>query len=441
MSTNGSYVNASPPCPAPMTRAALIALRNAGQLRTECHYVVTDGPVIGTAGNTSATVIELHAMAGNRLSLDCKVQTTFDPNTAWDGEYDIDLGAAGSIQRLTDLWNNTAQDADANAPTVHTQVPWHRGSNTFRDNSFDDCVLPGWATAAGDIRDNTLRETTVDLTGRSGGTSFFRRNTVTGGSFTCNTATGFQDHNQLVNAVVSHTGAGAGSFSFQNNVMLTGSVTVDPTTTAQVTLNNNVFGGTSGGYRVQVTGKTGALFTFSGNRAFNNSLAAQDILVQGSGRVQLSGCTLNATDMSFNSAGDTDLFSCEVSAGATVRGAGTTGTLTLNGVTLLGAAFTSTGSGAGGATVTGCYLNDSTVTVNSASSSLLTMSQVDTNGSTLTVSSAGAAVATVQRGRVLGSTLNTAGFSIDTFDVVGGTKTLTANQSDRLRNASFTNLI
>jgi hypothetical protein len=216
---------------------------------------------------------------------------------------------------------------------------------------------------------------------------------------------------------------------------------VDATTTAQVTMNNNVFGGTSGGYRVKVTGKTANSVIFSGNRAFNQSTGTEEFLAQGSGSITVTGGTLNATQISINGSGATQITNCNVVGGTLSKGSGVSTPLTVAASALLGTAFTPTGTGSGGATVSGCYLNASTVNVVSGSSGALTLSQVDTNGSTFTVSSSGALTPVVSRGRVLGATLDTGGFSIDIFDVVGGTATLTANQSDRVRNASTNNLI
>ncbi len=180
MSTSGGISIQNPPeCSyAPrMTRAAALALRAAGSLNPNCVIVLTDGPVIGTAGNTSVTEIELNPVSATELGMAARVHTTFD-NSAWIGTYDIDLGSVGSITRLTDAWNNTAQDSDADAPTVHTQVPWHAGGTRFRDNFFDDSVLPGWSAAKSlsAIADNKINDSSVDLTGVT--TSRFLSNVI-----------------------------------------------------------------------------------------------------------------------------------------------------------------------------------------------------------------------------------------------------------------------
>lgn len=445
MSTSGSFTPAgTPPCPAPMTRAALLALRAAAALRTECHYIITDGPVIGTAGNTSATQIELHALSSTSLGMEAKVQTTFDPDTAWAGVYDIDLGTAGSIVYLVDPWNNRAVDADANAPTVHTQFPWHAGGNSFRDNLVNDSTLAGWGpaiNAGGTITDNEIRNSAVDLTGRTGATSRFERNRLSNAVVTLSTATSFFDQNNLDSGFVSHVGTGAGSFSFQNNTMLTGQFQVDATTTAQVTANNNVIGGTAGGFRVQITGKTTNVVIFSGNRAFNTGLAAQEVLVQGAGSVTISGNTLNGPDIDVNGPGLTEFRSSSISGGTLTKGSGVTGPFTVTGCQLDDSTVTATGTGAGGSLLSDCHTDGATVTLNSASSGLLTVQRTAATGSVFTASASGTATPVNSDGRMLGTTLDTAGFQIDTFDVVGGTQTLTATQSDRVRNALGSNLI
>lgn len=176
MSTSGSFVPAVvPECPyAPrMTRAAALALRAAGGLRENCVVVLhTDTPTIGTAGNTSPTEIELNPVGPSEFGLAARVHTTFD-NTSWNGLYDIDLGTAGSITRLTDASNNTVEDKDADSPTVHGQFPWHLPPVTpgLRDNLISDVTLTNWATlAVGDVvQDNTIRGGTLDL-GAAGGT-------------------------------------------------------------------------------------------------------------------------------------------------------------------------------------------------------------------------------------------------------------------------------
>jgi hypothetical protein len=208
MSTSGAYTPpAIPECPyAPrMTRAAALALRAASGLREDCHVVITDGPTIGTAGNTSTTEIELHPTAPDAFGLEARVKTTFD-NSAWDGLYDVDLGTAGSIIQLTDSHGNTAKDVDADAPTVHTQVPWHLGGATFRDNAFEDAVLTGWDTLTRIVTNSRIENSTVNATGWAAGTITGARidtgsNITTGPTFTVN-------NSEIHQSTVTNSGTG-----------------------------------------------------------------------------------------------------------------------------------------------------------------------------------------------------------------------------------------
>lgn len=327
MSTSGSFTPAgTAPCPAPMTRAALLALRTAGSLRTECHYTVTDGPVIGTAGNTSATTIELHATSATELALEARVHTTFAAS-AWDGLYDIDAGAAGSIFQLTDDWNNFAEDEDPSAPTVHTQVPWHRGGVNFSGNRFDTAVLTGWDTAATVLTDNTIKGSTVDLTGFTGAVSAFRRNAIRDGSVirvASNQGTVLQ--NDLGAAFVSCLSGQ--QFGFLNNQMRNGHVEVDATTTGHVAVNSSVIGGDSGGYRVVITGFTGTDCLLNGNRLFGVNTLTQELLISGpADTVTLTNNSISAGDIRLNGSGDTDIEGNTIAGSNITKAAGSSGPL------------------------------------------------------------------------------------------------------------------
>lgn len=81
-------------CPAPMSRAALIALRNAGQLRTECPYIINDHVQNRLVAGTTIT---MHAVDARTLSENVSVKTTYD-NEAWRGIYDLDRGLVLELQ-------------------------------------------------------------------------------------------------------------------------------------------------------------------------------------------------------------------------------------------------------------------------------------------------------------------------------------------------------
>lgn len=530
-----------------MTYAQAVALRNAGGLQPNCVVVITDGPVIGTPGNTSVTRIELNPVGPGDIGRTARVGTSFD-NVAFDALYNIDGGVKGSINQITDHWNNQISDEDTDAPTVHTQFPYHLAGANLRDNVVNDSVLTGWdaaLAAGGRANDNSIRNSTVDLTGRTGVTSFFDQNVIESSTVAANTPTSFVRQNQITGAVVTHLGSGAGSFSYQNNAMLTGSVEIDAATTSQVTMNNNVFGGTSGGYRVAISNRTAGLVVISGNRLFNSGAAAQDLLISGpSGTVTVASNQIGAGDIRFeagagnasasitsselrsavvtkaagclapSSITNSKLSNCTVNYGAAnnastnlvqqcdirsgqlqllgpVAAPGrndfqfmdadsllvTVAATATGGVNVNGGYFNISSPGiqqnrtAGtsslsfyscdmrggtqvidnGTTDPGapvensfnrCRLTDTIVNVGSMSGRTVNtiVQQLDCTGSTLTVSGLGTNKF-LDKGRMLGATLDNAGFQIQTFDLMGTVKTLTADQSNILVNPSFDNAV
>lgn len=388
-----------------MTRAAALARRTAGTLDPNCVVVITDGPVIGTPGNTSPTEIELQPVTSTDLGRAALVHTTFD-NTAFIGNYNIDAGTAGSLNALTDHWGNSITDEDDNAPTVQTQFPYHLSGPAMRDNSISDCVLPGWSalTSATVVSDNTLQECTVNLTGNTSGS--FQRNRIQSGLVNALTAMSFINDNQLTNAVVDHQGTGAGSFSFQNNSMLTGFVAVDATTTTQVTVNNNSFGGAAGGYRLQVTGKTGFGFGLTGCRLFNTGLGAEEMFSSGPATQQVTNSQF--TGGSFRMTGTGDVFMDLGICAGMVFTNGPGGTL-IQRTTLTGAVIDHDGSGQ--LTLTASNLNGTTVATSAASTRGLTIDRTLLNTSTVTQSGTGSATVDMVSD---GSTVNQSALSFNT---------------------------
>lgn len=211
-------------CPAPMTRAALIALRNGSGLSKDCHYVITDYTRPTTVGDAQ---ILLHAVDVNVLSESVHIDTELD-NTAWRGIYDIDTNR---ILQMTDNVENIVIGED----TVDA-FPWgdalvnrnyvsestinyvsgamvrnriEAGANvtldgtSFTDNHvFGTCTVTTADTTA--VTDNEIRgEAIVNLSGAAS----FNRNTVTdaanvtmiGGASNENTFEGDVTYNQVAN--------------------------------------------------------------------------------------------------------------------------------------------------------------------------------------------------------------------------------------------------
>jgi hypothetical protein len=89
-----------------------------------------------------------------------------------------------------------------------------------------------------------------------------------------------------------------------------------------------------------------------------------------------------------------------------------------------------------------CQFRDSVVNVGDLAARTVgnatIVQQVDMIGSTLTITGLGA-TGFLDKGRLTGASLTNGGFEIDTFEMLGGTKTLTADQSNRLFSPAFDN--
>lgn len=207
MSTSGSYTPpATPECPyAPrMTRAAALALAAGGGLVENCVVVlITDTPVIGTAGNTSATEIELNPVSPTAFGQTARVFTTFAPE-AWPGVYDL---VNNTITELRDDFGNSVKDVDAGGATVHTQFPWHLGSATLRDNVIRDSTLTAWATQVGAITGNRIEDSTVNLSNKTGGAMVDSVIVGTNLAITANTSVALT-RARLYGCAVTSTGTG-----------------------------------------------------------------------------------------------------------------------------------------------------------------------------------------------------------------------------------------
>ena len=113
-------------CPEEMTRAQLIALRNAGNLSKDCHYVITNPDANGTL---LLEKVLIHAVDENTLS-GCYLKTAHD-NIAWQGFYDID---SNDVLEVTDNLENHVKE---NASII--SFPF--GIAAVNDNNVDGGTL------------------------------------------------------------------------------------------------------------------------------------------------------------------------------------------------------------------------------------------------------------------------------------------------------------
>lgn len=138
--------------PDPMTRAQLLAIRNAGNLDPQCHYIITDY----NRGTVGPATIMLHAVDGSTLSMRAEVKTTFD-TIAWAAIYDIDYSAG----RILEMWDNLANHVRSDTGDEIETFPWGNAlvtGNIFHDFDFN--------YTGGTVRDNVGTPTSrLDVSG------------------------------------------------------------------------------------------------------------------------------------------------------------------------------------------------------------------------------------------------------------------------------------
>lgn len=155
----------------------------------------TEGPTIGTAGNTSPTQILVQATSTSDVTTNVTVFTEFSYG-GWLGVYD--LVVTGKFSELRDHLGNVVIDIKQANNLIIDQFPW--GYNNVYGNTITQAdpavdgtylALTGWgvAAAAGTvIAHNTVtevgsvgsNETIVDLSGLVGTGQKFKHNQITG---------------------------------------------------------------------------------------------------------------------------------------------------------------------------------------------------------------------------------------------------------------------
>lgn len=453
MGTSGGYTPPSdPPCyTVRMTRAAAIALRNASGLSENCIVVVTDGPVIGTAGNTSATEIELHPVSASEFSTAATVNTTFGTSAnSWTCTYDIDLGTAGTLLEIRDNQGNVVRSTAADAPTVQAQFPWHLTvSGQVQNNYVEQSTLTGWGSITTTVRGNQIsRNSTVALTGNWG---IVTDNRIENGTLSLlHTAGGTRTFtgNTIRGGASFGTVAGAtGSWTVTDSDFLDGYVVQGAaTSTSTVTID---------GCRFENHGATGVdtLIDLSGTRSLNNIRCVAPGTVQ---QLTLTGAgpAVTLTDSDF--VDGRVVMATTATRGLTVSGSavrstvvtqnrtGGTGVDTISNCTLSGAVTLSGATDPGGAQT---VLTSSRV---SEGASLALTNPAGSGGVVVTgtVIDSGAVVsgsATVQLSAcrfAAGCTFTAGAFTHD-HSIVDGllTVTPTANNSGKLADAAFNNWV
>lgn len=195
-------------CPAPMTRAALRALRTSGGLNVNCHYVITNP---NAQGNLTAQKILLHAVDNSTLSMNVSILTSHD-TLAWSGVYDIDTD---DVLEVTDnLENKVISNASIlNFPfgvsIVNGNTVMNRANLIHTSGNFINNVIETDATVivvAGNVNRNTFGEQS-NTTINSGD---FLENKVENDATVISSTTGDVDNNTF--KANSNTTINAGNF-------------------------------------------------------------------------------------------------------------------------------------------------------------------------------------------------------------------------------------
>lgn len=374
MSTSGSYNPPGVPECAyepEMTHAEALARRDAGTLDPNCVVVITDGPVIGTPGNTSPTMIELNPVTPSDIGRTARIHTNFD-NVAFAGLYNIDDGPNGSINSITDHWNNQISDEDPGAPTVHTQFPYHLSGPDLRDNRVNDCTLTGWDTAinAGTIIwDNDLLESGIHLAGMAGDSQFIR-NGVRGAQITVSSPNMRFNGNDINNAPVTFASTSAAIQSFQENQAWGSPVTITGSVASAVVFNSNRL---TDGYEVTVTNKPSAPVTISGNiLTGTKNTAIAELFVSGTGVVTCNRNQILAGTLSLDNAGNSTVTDNNMTD-TSINKAGT-GAVSVSRNTLTQGTFTQGTTSTASLTMTDNTLTLATVDLTSTSSNAVQIS-------------------------------------------------------------------
>lgn len=140
-----------------MTRAALIALRDASGLSKDCDYVITDH-VQGRL--VAGTTIHLQAVDANTLSENVSVKTTYD-NEAWQGLYNIDTGI---VFYLADNFGNTVRGTQD-----VTAFDW--GNPNYQRNTINGCFITYTYGNTATVQYLNATNASIDLTGYAGNIS------------------------------------------------------------------------------------------------------------------------------------------------------------------------------------------------------------------------------------------------------------------------------
>jgi hypothetical protein len=303
-------------CPAPMTRAALLALRTSGLLDVNCVYTVTDH-VQGRL--VAGTQIVLQAVSPTELSEQVEVNTTYD-NEGWSGLYDIDLAL---VTRLNDNLGNHAESANGAAAA---NFDW--GNTSWRNvTNVESTIIATYGAPA--ILSNVLvaNLSTLNTTGFTG--TITNSEITDGSTFLANGSNGAWNRMELDNvSTLDLTGYTAGGSHFDTKMNATSVSFVGQTGAVQLRRNDlkNTFVSSTGAGTYNLNGNiiTGGSLTRtagSGTSSISGSLMRNGTVNQsGTGTLSMSGNNVFDSTITQSGAGGIQLLTNNFSCSSQVIG-------------------------------------------------------------------------------------------------------------------------
>jgi hypothetical protein len=320
-------------CPAPMTRAALLALRASAGLSKDCDYVVTDH-VQGRL--VAGTTIHMQAVDASTLAMRVEVKTTYD-NVAWAGVYDIDRAL---VLELTDNRGNTAKGFNGsevsnfdwgNLAYTGCRVENATWAVTY-GNAAQMLRVAVWNSATlntsgftGSMQDNSIHTAaSVNFTGANG--SWRYQEWWGGGSFNATGYTGGGDnyYNEWNISTVNFSGL-TGNLVLRNNETVNSSITAAGAQSFQIQ-NANLIS--------MVINRSATGGSFSADQL--SCREGGNINHTGAGALNSTGAQVNGT-ISLTGAGPITFNYCRSEQSTSVSNAGS-GSLSMTRTTLDGAA-------------------------------------------------------------------------------------------------------
>lgn len=273
----GSYIipTGAPatPCAPPMSRVALLALRNAASLDPQCHYVVNDH----AQGQVPAgTLIVLHATAPDALGQHVHVLVP-GQQRAWHGVYNLD---AAILTELADNRGNVVRDVTGLAIST---FDW--GNPAYSDCLVDhSTVVVSYGNGAPVIRLRALANSYVDLTNYNNiifDVTVARASTLIAIAADCPIST-----SEIANgSFVDLSNAPAGSFV--SNARLHGATIAAPNRADLIQISANLSESTIAAGNV-----SGAL------RLINDTTVSRSIITQENAIwIEIEACQIHATEI------------------------------------------------------------------------------------------------------------------------------------------------